>query len=268
MEHASYTIELHKPEAKSRRFRAALVAYLSWSGFRFQNSSEARPLFLALAGSVGELRPFLANLRGGLSAAREKPTHCDVAACPAYLRLDFKDSHREQIQVGRTGDLMATVFAPAAFALDPAPGGDCKFLCLPTAEWLSRETAALAERGAAKPRELALARYVTAYLDRRTPVPIPPRPEFHRALYRSLAESEFLVSTPTRSITQFGLGGLGLADPIAVGVRGDQLEALLAELVMTHLPEEKTSHGPTRIAPGGWVLPVPGDPASGAGLRF
>jgi len=256
-----FEIETQDADEKGRSFRAALIAYLSWSGFRTGKRGTPTPLLAAVAGTEGELRPFVANLRSGATALRASE---DTG--PYQLCLGERPVHRCFVQ--RIGpDLVATHFVPNLFSLDPPPGTPCQFVLAPPTRWIARETERLAASGTEHPRQLALARYFVAFVDRRTEFPIPPYPELHRALYQAFARQDLLHDESHRDVTAFGFSALGYEEPIVVDAPKDQLETILRELISTHLPKD-TYDGATRLSAGGWVLSDPSHALAGAGLRF
>jgi len=265
MDPIRYEIETADEEAKSRSFGALLLAHLSWSRFKLGKTPYPTPLFLALAGSTGELRPFLANLQSGVVAQRPYRPGAWDPDHPPVLNLSDRGVHRRTLQ--RVGDdLIATLFVPTFFALDPAPGAPCQFVFAPPRSWLDTEARRLAEAGFENPLELAEARYLTAFVDRRTQFPIPPLPELHRALFRTLRVAGHAAEEGSE-ISSLGFPELGYRRPLVVDIDAAALEELLRDLLATHLPKD-TYDGATRLAAGGWVLPDPAHALAGAGLRF
>lgn len=238
------TIELviePQKEGKGRSFRATLVSYVEAPGMLPKGNDTTRPVFMVLAGSDNELRPFVANLRLGRKAttgykSREKYEILKSAGFQCAW------------QRAALGSLV-TLFAPDLFCLDPGmvdPKG-VSFVLLPAKSWLGplavRLPACVPEDCEADVR--ALAPLFIAYLDRRTRCPLIPDERFY-AQVLAHALDEGLASFAGGSSygrDAWGVnGGLKVVDIEAAGYgrallfrsSHEQLETFLAEQVKTY----------------------------------
>lgn len=192
---------------KGRSFSAIKLAHITadamWAGGEAE-TDDVRPVWLMLAGSPHELRPFLMNLKSGRRAeesvlgegrssySRSKPTRYALLKSAGYLYAHQKLA---------TGEEIVTAYLPDLCNLDPGMIDPevCRFLCLTPRWWSDAQLAALrADQGAASAvvaharrigvpgawtdeDVLALvpqAVHVAAYLEQRTRRPIPPEPAF------------------------------------------------------------------------------------------
>lgn len=243
------TIQPQK-EGKGRSFGATLVSYVEHRDLVPRGGDTIRPVFLALAGSDNELRPFVANLRTGKKAetgykSREK---YEVLKSAGY-----------QVTWQRTpkGSLV-TLFAPDLFALDPGmvdPRG-VMFCILPARRWLRPADAALPVPECV-PEERAddvrrLAPLFAAYLDRRTRCPLIPDPRFYvqllaNALDEGLAwwgsrpESWQRPWATSLTFTEYGTDELGLAPGVCCRVGHEALETFLANQVALFFGADKVA---------------------------
>jgi hypothetical protein len=161
-------------EGKGRAFAATLVSYIEARDFVQRNNDTIRPVFLTLAGTDNELRPFVANLRTGKRADAERRTRFEILKKSGY-----------QVAWQRTAKgSLVTFFAPDLFALDPGmvdPAG-VKFCLFPARRWLRPAgdvpvPECVPEERANDVRQLAP--LFIAYLDRRTRCPLIPDPRFY-----------------------------------------------------------------------------------------
>jgi hypothetical protein len=161
-------------KGKGRAFSASLVSYVEAAVLPRGNDT-IRPVYLALAGTENELRPFVANLRTGKKAE---------AGYRGRERFEVLKSSGFQCSWQRTPlGALVTLFAPDYFALDPGmvdPKG-VEFIVLPAQRWLRESSVEVPsfvpEDRAADVRHLAP--LFIAYLDRRTRCPLIPDPRFY-----------------------------------------------------------------------------------------
>jgi hypothetical protein len=177
-------------EGKGRSFRATLISSVEskclWDGGQ---TDATRPIWMMLAGSENELRPFVANLRIGKKAETLGNGYRRRGA----EKLEILKSCKFQCVWQRYPEgCTATLFEPTLFRLDPGmvdPLG-VSFCILFDREWVSRV-----------PMEPKIAQYIVkhfpkvpgdkiehlmrlaplfvAYLDRRTRCPLIPDPRFY-----------------------------------------------------------------------------------------
>lgn len=230
---------------KGRSFRATLVGYVECLDVLPRQNDAARPLFLALAGSDNELRPFVANLRTG------KKAECWYRAREKYEVLK---SSGFQVTWQRTpkGSL-ATLFAPDLFCLDPGmvdPKG-VTFCLLPARTWLKPSDVPVPSCVPAdRVNDVRqLAPLFIAYLDRRTRCPLIPDPRFYvqvlaNALDEGLAEFSraerySLKWAESSTFETYGLDELGFGPALFFKTSHDRLEEFLARQVQEFFGEQK-----------------------------
>jgi hypothetical protein len=206
-------------QPKGRIFRVVKLAHVVADGLWEGGSASTevtRPIWLKVAGTETELRPFLANIRKGRKAELEVRGH--VARNPERFELLKSGGYLYTWQRGldAAGACAVSAYLPELFLLDPGmvdPAG-VKFVCLTPRWWADAEDQRLAadtelctrlwghwralsritgDDAAVPPGfELTIEDVVclipqaarfAAYLDRRTRRPIVQRPEFHLQLY-------------------------------------------------------------------------------------
>ncbi len=220
-------------QSKGRCFRALKLAHVTcdalWEGSG--NGDTIRPVYIQLAGLETELRPVVANLRGGRKAeiegegSRSNPPKLELMKSAGY-------SWSWQRGLDEQGACAVTAWIDGLCTMDPGmvdPAG-CSFLCLTPRWWAERETARTQQdeplAGAIlahwdklqmiaevskrvfpptfnfKPAEEVLALVpqaarFAAYLDRRTRRPLVTRPEFFLQLYlAALSRGVASLSSP------------------------------------------------------------------------
>lgn len=238
------TIQPQK-EGKGRAFSATLVSYVECTSILPKGNDTLRPIFMALAGTDQELRPFVANLRTGKKAedtsgyrrSREKYEVLKSAGFQVSWQRTSKGS-------------LVNIFAPDVFCLDPGmvdPKG-VQFVLLPAKSWLKPSTLDVPDFVPDDRRDAvrALAPLFIAYLDRRTRCPLIPDPKFYvqvlaNALHEGLAS--FSVTGWSRgwgvtgAFIEYGIEDVGHAPGVFFSSSHEVLEEFLARQVQTFFQE-------------------------------
>lgn len=231
-------IQLQK-EGKGRSFAATLVACVEAREILPRGNDAVRPIYMAVAGTDNELRPFVANLRTGKKAehgykGREKYEILKSAGYQCSWQRTSKGS-------------LVSLFAPDLFCLDPGmvdPKG-VLFCILPAKTWLRPSTVAVP---ACVPEDRVddvrgLAPLFIAYLDRRTRCPLIPDARFYvQVLANALDQGLAVFSTTpehryarawgeSSTFDEQGTDRLGMASGLFFRAAHDVLEDFLAEQV-------------------------------------
>lgn len=231
-----------KSEGKGRSFSATLVAYVR-ADLLFSaalGADATRPIFIALAGTDQELRPFVANLRTGRKAehgykGREKYEVLKSAAFQTSWHRTLKGT-------------LVSLFAPDLFALDPGmvdPKG-ISFCILPSKAWLKPSSVEVPDCVPEDRVDIVrgLAPLFIAYLDRRTRCPLIPDPRFYvQVLANALDQGLATFARDDANywkqgwgehdsrFVEYGTEALGMAPGIAFRCSHEDLEVFLAEQV-------------------------------------
>ncbi len=238
-----------KTEGKGRSFSATLVACVEARDVVPRGNDTIRPVFMALAGTDQELRPFVANLRTGKKA--------EVST--GYRRGDKYEilkSAGYQCTWQRTPKgTVVTLFAPDLFCLDPGmvdPKG-VTFCMLPSRAWLKPLDVPVPKCVPADRADdvRSLAALFVAYLDRRTRCPLVPDPRFYvNVLAGALDEGLATFSRTDAHRYQHAWGEssgrydeegtehLGMAPGIFFCTSHETLETFLAAKVREHFGVE------------------------------
>lgn len=224
------TIEIspRSKAAKSRRFRSRLVGYLTadslWS-LGSSGSGAMRPVWLAFFNTVGEAKPFTANLRAGRKARSERHD---------TFELPRSSGHHWTAQ-SVPGGVITVAYLPELFHLEPpVPFTDdgARFVMAPTQCWVDQQAERLTAELGADGRDAARAALFAAYLDRRTPLPLLRDLSFHLQLYRAALDEPWVADlgqddTESSDPTAWGLDGCGLDTPIVCSVDQESLSEFL-----------------------------------------
>lgn len=227
-------------EGKGRSFRATLVSYVEITRVSPRSNDAKRPVFMAVAGTENELRPFVANLRTG------KKAECGYKGRDRYEILKSA-GYQCTWQRSAKGSLV-TLFAPDLFSLDPGmvdPKG-VQFCVMPGQDW-TKDSDVEVPDFVPKDRVEAvrrLAPLVIAYLDRRTRCPLVPDPVFYVSLLAD-ALNEGLACFPNRGgyypgwgeakgFDAEGIEDLGMHEPLFFAASHEVLEDFLARHVKAH----------------------------------
>jgi hypothetical protein len=216
---------------KGRTFRALLLGYLTADGLWEVGAAAGgavRPVWLAVFGTVGEAKPFVANLRAGRAARIERG---------GTLQIPKSSGHRWVTQAV-PGGVVTVAYLAGLFHLEPpAPfTEDVRFVMAPARRWVDREAEALGAEFGADARDAARAALFAAYLDRRTPLPLLRDLRFHLQLFQAALEEPWAVEAgdPTAG-TSRGLVTCGLDAPVVCSVDQATLgEFLTAQTAAFH----------------------------------
>lgn len=199
---------------KGRIFRARLLGYLTadrlWE-YGTTGGGAQRPVWLAVLGTVGEAKPFVANLRAGRAARIERG---------GALQIPKSSGHRWVTQAV-PGGVVTVAYLAGLFHLEPPVPftEDVRFVMAPARRWVDREAEALASEFGADARDAARAALFAAYLDRRTPLPLLRDLRFHLQLFRAaLGESWAKVPEDAEGGAVFGVGPSQLDAPVVCSV--------------------------------------------------
>lgn len=197
---------------KSRTFKARLLGYLTadalWD-LGTTAGSVLRPVWLAYFNTVGESKPFTANLRAGRNARIE-----DRQA----LHVPRSSGHR-WITHAVPGGVITVAYLPELFHLEPPVPftDDARFVMAPRRAWVDAQAEVLEEDFGADARDAARAALFGAYLDRRTPLPLLRDLCFHLQLYRAALEEPWVVNLENQA-ADLGLLTCGLDTPVVCSV--------------------------------------------------
>lgn len=235
--------------AKGRTFTAKLLAWMSADYLWATGDAKAtRPIWMMLAGSDGELRPFVANLQTGNRAevftgswSSRGSQKFEVLRSAGYHTSWQRTPHGS----------VATMYLPELFRLDPGmvdPTG-IRFAILPEQVWLPTAPPLTSRRYPdLTDEELEyiprIAPLFVAYLDRRTRCPIVADSDFHvRLLAECVRVKAARVVERQRDnrlgIATEGLGAVGLAPGLVFGAKHVDFEALLAEQTRAHFEQTR-----------------------------
>ncbi len=226
---------------KSRTFQARLLGYLTadrlWE-FGTTGGSTQRPVWLAVFGTVGEAKPFVANLRAGRAARIERG---------GGLQIPKSSGHR-WVNQAVSGGVVTVAYLAELFHLEPPVPftEDVRFVMAPARRWVDREADTLGAEFGADARDTARAALFAAYLDRRTPLPLLRDLRFHLQLFHAALEEPWAVETgePTAGATR-GIGTCGLDASVVCSV--DQ--AALGEFLTAQTAAFHRLHAPAATGP-------------------
>lgn len=256
-------------QRKSRSFSATSVAFVCADGLWEAGNTEnkLRPVWWMVAGSDGEIRPFVANIRKGRPAELEK----DGYSRSAPMRFEVMRSAGYEFVTQRTttGASTCTIYQPDLVALNPGmidPAG-VQFLCLTPGWWAAEQAqrirtnyttlAALVPMAKAMQQSVEdliglapLAVRWTAYLESRTRRPIPTGVPFACYMYTAALEREFAVlstkedtsryrrrNSSAIALTALGLDDAGMLPAVATLAAHGDVDAFLANTVQRYYEE-------------------------------
>jgi hypothetical protein len=233
--------------AKTRTFSVQLLGYMTADALWDPggDGSAERPVWLAYFGTERESHPFQANLRAGRKARS------------GGLLLELgRRLHRWTFQKV-PGGVVTVAYLPELFHLEPVGplAEQLRFIFAPPRWWILQQADDLAAEFGENALDVARAALFSAYLDRRTPLPIIHDLRFHLQLYRAARESDWIYPlSQGRGAVLKGRGAeaLGLDAPLACSVGGPELSDFLAQ--QTSLYHEEIRRGTTRIAAGRRLL--------------
>ncbi len=239
-------------KGKGTEFSVTLLAYfLPRSLMDLGCASDAqRPAWVAYLGSEQEARAFTANFRSGRKAKTSYWPN---------LQLRKSDPYRVTQVPAAGGGILTTHVLPELFQLEPLmPGDQVAFIFAPPTWWIESQAQELAADFGADAQDAARAALFTAYLDRRTEMPIVNDLRFHLALYRQALKQEW-ADLDDESAYRYarGLATVGL-DPAALYIKTDrdELATFLAAQTALYF-EEEIRNGKNRIPADSRLLPLP-----------
>lgn len=236
-----FTIEPPTPRRrlKGRTFRARLFGYLTADGlweFGGTGAGVLRPVWLAYFATVGEARPFTANLRAGRPARIEHS---------GSLQIPKSSGHRWRSQPV-PGGVVTIAYLPGLFHLEPPVPftGRIGFVMAPARRWVEREAPALAAEFGDEARDAARAALFAAYLDRRTPLPLLRDLRFHLRLYRAALDEPWVADLEDAGVDErFGLASCGLDGGLVCSVGLEELAGFVtAQTAEYHRLEVRSGH--------------------------
>jgi hypothetical protein len=274
--------EVHiEPQAdrKGRTFAATLLGTIEADSLWERGTSDAiRPVWAVFTGTEDALRPFAANLRLG-----RKATFPSNSRKAETLELLKTAGYQYVWQREPEGSIL-TVFLPDLFRLDPGmvdPDG-AKFVILPDAAWLrdqkidtesrlySYALSLMGQDSHAKfdvsmmPVLIPLAFLFSAYLDRRTRVPLLSDGRFYVQLLLACLRDGLASFSSDRgsfrwgrreagfgcnfSFVELGTCGLGMVPGIAFSATHEQIDSLLAAEVAVFFKRTSTADAANREA--------------------
>lgn len=248
----------------SKIFSAHLLGYLASHYFLEEPPPERtiRPLRISLFGSDLELRPFLANFRDGTKASTGS-TPFQVLKTAGFRWTIQKVA----------GGAIATGYQPRFFHLEPTPSDDprLRFIVAPPRRWVEEQAKALRPQMGDDAEDAVRAALFSAFLDRRTPLPILQDLRFQLRILRAAKDQPWHFPHEDGRRQGAGLWGegiepCGLDDPFAVSVDPSTLEEFLIHHTSAFVREENLRHGKARVPENCRLLPGSVSPATQ--LRF
>ncbi len=220
--------ETKEKSTVGRRFTVELLGYLLadslWDGGG--KGSESRPVFIVYLGSPQESQAFTANFRGGHPAK----------TASKRFRILKSHPHRWTTQATASGDVLTVAYVPDLFHLDPVDPSprSLRFVFAPTRWWLETQAPHFGDFG--DPYEAARAALFSAYLDRRTSLPVLSDTRFHLRLYRAALKTSWMtcVGTFDGDLEGSGYAHCHLVDPYAVNVSASDFQDFLVEQTQLH----------------------------------
>jgi hypothetical protein len=243
-------------QPKSRVFSVRMLGYLAANALWDAPTSgnHIRPAWIAYLATDQAMRPFTANFRGGRPATGDSSK---------TFAMPKKSAHRWVTQ-RVPGASVTLAYLPELFHLEPAMVEDhCRFIFAPPRWWVEAQAATLTAEFGDDAHDAARAALFTAFLDRRTPMPIVNDLRFHLQLYRAALEAG---RNHPWAIGHLGCHGgclsgshhpgCGLDLPVAVNVSQSDLRRLIVEQTALFHQQELAA-GRHRFAPPRQLLPLP-----------
>jgi hypothetical protein len=267
---AKPTCKGEKTRAFSAELLCVIVANGLWELGSNAKDNVLRPVLMAYASTDQESRAFTANLQTGRAAVPDP----NRSSCRHRFEIPRSAGFRFENHT-RGGGTLTLAYLPSVVALQPGAVEEqqIRFLFLPPTWWVDREAKTISELGA-DARDAALAAYLVAYLDHRSPLPIANQPRFHLALYRAALESTW-CHAPSGALNAKGplcaegYAALGFERPLLVSTSQAEFATFLAEQTAKHLPRDRkelSPRGETRIRSPRRVFPDAARPAAQLGL--
>lgn len=210
MKTTAYYIEPdEEKKGKGRTFSAQLIAKVSSTAFLDTSNNVDRPCFAMFAGSLNELRPFIANLtlgRKATSSLNSRHTEkLEFLKSTKYQVIWQIESEPKTAKYAPEPMSVATIYYPEAFLLDPGMVDPQKiaFCALPTKEWVAKQVldyegptnhmlANFPKVGSKFKDWVAHAYLFAALLDRRTRCPLPMDGRFYLQLFYACCKEGLL----------------------------------------------------------------------------
>lgn len=243
---------------KARTFSVRLMGYLQ-ANFLWSSGlgDEIRPAWIAYLGTESESQAFTSNFRAGRKAETQRNT----------FKIPKSAPHRWTTQQV-PGGVITTAYLPELFHLEPAfPAPErVKFVFAPPRWWIDRQERSLRATYGEEAREAARAALFAAYLDRRTPLPVPGALDFHLQLYHAAQETDWVRKPEANShlslhFNAVGAKTCGFDETLAVSAPQKTISEFLIDQTSSFTPKE-SPHGTDRLPPDRRLLPHAPSPAA------
>ena len=200
MDIETLVIETRGDNGKEKLLRASLLHVISFPALMSYTERSpnlpVRPAMLSFAAPDNECRAFAAAARSG--KVMEGLNQAGTRECD--LELLKSDGYRAAISRMSSGATAITLLSPKVFELDARPGDEVGFgMAVPT-HWVDSMAKSLTSSpGLSKLplREVAVAMWFVAYLDRRVRTPLLATSEFAWILWRSALAQKLAVPAAT-----------------------------------------------------------------------
>lgn len=249
---------------KTRVFTVRMLGYLAADSLWDVPESEkrTRPVLIAYLGTDQELQPFTANFRGG------RPAACRYEG----FVIPKSSGHRWPTQ--KLSKASVTVaYLPDLFDLEPIAVEDwCQFVFAPPRWWIEAQAKELYDTFGDDAEDAARAALFTAYIDRRTPMPIVNDLRFHLQLYRAAQETKWCHGLGGSAYQSPSLYGdhhphWGFDTPLSVSLRQVNLKEFLVQQTSLY-HEKEMQNGTSRFQANRRLLSLPQNPAQQLCLNF
>lgn len=185
---------------KSRAFQTRLIGYISadscWDLGRTADNWE-RPVWISYTGTEAECRAFTANLRTGRKVRRTEWVSEHRSNDREQIEIPRSSGFRWISRPGPNGTAVVTAYHPGLCRLEPLMPDDdsISFVCPVPVWWVDAQVERAREilGPESDARNAAVAGMATAFLDRRSPLPIIADLGFHVQLVAAALEESILL---------------------------------------------------------------------------